>query len=167
MDDRQGKPTVPPAPLERQLPDRCHPVHGVHMTTGRPTIVLLTVCTRGRARWLANEQNHALLRRVWTAATAWLVGQYVVMPDHLHLFAAPGSPELDLDAWVKYWKSQFTRANGERGERWQTDHWDARLRNNEWYATKWEYVVQNPVRHGLVTRAEDWPFQGRIFDLEW
>ncbi len=27
---------------------------------------------------------------------------------------------------------------------------------------KWEYVRDNPVRHGLVASAEEWPYQGEI-----
>ncbi len=98
---------------------------------------------------------------------AWVVGRYVVMPDHIHLFAAPDRPELPLDNWVKYWKSQFTKRHRVSEHRWETDHWDTRLRKGESYAVKWEYVRNNPVRHGLVQRAEDWPFQGEIALLEW
>jgi putative transposase len=132
-----------------------------------PTIVFLTVCTKDRQPWLATADNHSLLRRVWTEATAWLVGRYMVMPDHLHLFAAPGHPELSLERWVQYWKSQFSKGHGNRAHRWQTDHWDTRLRSGESYDSKWEYVVNNPVRHGLVARAEDWPYQGEINELRW
>ena len=33
-----------------------------------------------------------------------------------------------------------------------------RLRDAESYAQKWQYVRENPVRQGLVERAEDWPY---------
>ena len=89
------------------------------------------------------------------------------MPDHLHLFAGPGEPELPLDNWVRYWKSQFSKSVRNAEYAWQTDHWDRRLRSGESYAEKWDYVLQNPVRKGLVKRAEDWPFQGQLFELEW
>jgi putative transposase len=147
--------------------DRRHPAHGVQIQSTLPTIVLLTVCTKGRQRWLASNENHALLRSIWRAATSWRVGQYVLMPDHVHLFAAPDKPEVPLDNWVRYWKSQFTKAHGVRAHRWQVDHWDRRLRSGEGYAEKWEFVRCNPVRHGLVARPEDWPFQGMVFELEW
>lgn len=149
------------------LPDRRRPAHGVRIRSTQPTIVFLTVCTKDRQPWLATAQNHDLLRETWLAATAWRVGRYVLMPDHLHLFAAPGEPALLLEKWVRYWKSQFTKKHGESGQRWQTGHWDRRLRSGESYATKWEYVRENPVRHGLVRRAEDWPFWGTVSDLEW
>ena len=125
---------------------------------------------------------HALLRTVWTDADAWLVGRYVLMPDHLHLFCAPNaarsvgsagaSPSRDgctvpLDNWVRYWKSQSSRRCGDPRCRWQADHWDTRLRREQSYDAKWDYVVNNPVRAGLVARPEDWPFAGELHRLPW
>src|SRR5437870_5293667 len=59
-----------------------------------PTIVFLTVCTKDRRPWLATDETHDLLREVWIASAAWLVGRYVVMPDHVHLFARPGGMDV-------------------------------------------------------------------------
>jgi putative transposase len=148
-------------------PSRKHLPHGVLLIQDRPTIVFLTVATKAREPWLATPENHRLLRDVWTDATAWFVGRYVLMPDHLHLFASPGEPELPLENWVRYWKSCFSRQHGHSEHRWQSDHWDTRLRAEESYDDKWEYVVQNPVRRGLVSKADQWPFQGEIFELRW
>ncbi|MCK4340824.1 MAG: transposase [Phycisphaerae bacterium] len=154
-------------PANDSQPSRRRPVHGVIVRSTRPTIVFVTVCTKNRQPWLDTHENHELLRSVWSAATAWRVGYYMLMPDHLHLFAAPDLPELPLRNWVKYCKSQFTKAHGVKNHRWQDDYWDRRLRSGESYNAKWEYVAANPVRHGLVARAEDWPFQGTLFELEW
>ncbi len=150
-----------------QLAQRNHPRHGVLIKDDEPTIVFLTVCTKDRTPWLATAPNHALLRSVWADATAWLVGRYVLLPDHLHLFAAPNDARFTLEAWVQYWKSQFSRRHADKGNRWQTDHWDTRLRRGESYDAKWEYVVHNPVRHRLVERSEDWPYQGEMNVLPW
>jgi hypothetical protein len=38
-------------------------------------------------------------------------------------------------------------------------------RSEESYERKVTYVRQNPIRAGLVKRAEDWPYQGEIFGL--
>ena len=156
------------APAEPSLPRaRKHPAHGVHSSVLQPTIVFLTVCTKGRAPWLATPEVHENLRSVWRAATDWAVGRYVLMPDHLHLFPAPGPTERTLDTWVRYWKSRFRKRDANPSHRWQTDHWDTRLRDDENYESKWEYVKNNPVRHGLVERSDDWPFQGTMNDLPW
>ena len=78
------------APAEPKLfPARKRPAHGVNFDPGKPTIIFVTVCTKKRRPWLAVPSVHALLREVWTVADVWLVGQYVIMPDHIHLFASP------------------------------------------------------------------------------
>src|SRR5262249_6622132 len=94
-------------PWKSPVIPRKKPVHGVQIDPSHPTIVFVTVCTKGRRPWLASQTNHNALRSVWAEARAWLVGHYVLMPDHLHLFAAPGQLEIPLDSWVRYWKSRF------------------------------------------------------------
>ena len=46
------------------------------------------------------------------------------------------------------------------------DHWE-RGSLNALHDAKWDYVLQNPVRAGLVARAEDWPLAGEIHELRW
>jgi putative transposase len=50
---------------------------------------------------------------------------------------------------------------------WQRDFWDTQLRRSDGYDAQWEYVQHNPVRHGLVENAKDWPYQGEIHVLDW
>ena len=150
-----------------QLPDRSRPVHGVRVETEKPTIVFVTVCTKDRKPWLANVQVHEMLVSVWRKADAWLPGRYVIMPDHIHLFASPGRIDLPVENWVRFWKSQFTKHFGHPDRKWQSDFWDRRLRSDESYDEKWTYVQTNPVRHGLVDRAEAWPYQGELNELRW
>mgnify|MGYP000280094311 CR=1 FL=1 len=150
------------------LPQRRRPAEGVNIIIGsQPTIVFLTICTKDRRPVLASAAVHGQLLKSWAAAQAWLVGRYVVMPDHLHLFAAPGPDALPLENWVRYWKSLFTRSCSVPGFAWQSGHWDRRLRNDESYDQKWQYVLDNPVRHGLVRSSADWPFQGELNELAW
>jgi putative transposase len=149
------------------MPTRKHPSHGLLTDHDDFPIVVLTVCTKQRKPWLASHEVHHLLRETWQRADAWLVGRYVVMPDHIHLFAAPGPQALPFDNWVRYWKSQFTKANNAKDQRWQTDHWDTRLRSWENYDAKWLYVRDNPVRHKLVAQTDEWPFQGELNELRW
>jgi putative transposase len=139
----------------------------------RQPIVFLTAATFDRRRLLDNPQSHRILREIWERSAernGWHVGDYVLMPDHLHFFAQPGSSSDLMRDWVKTWKSvsarQIMTANGIGAPVWQDDYFDRYLRSTESYAQKWEYVRNNPVRAGLVVRREDWPYQGRIFSLE-
>ena len=104
---------------------------------------------------------------MWNDASAWLVGRYIIMPDHIHLFAAATAIDIEFKNWVKYWKSQFTKRHKVAEHRWQTDDWDTRMRSGHQYEEKWEYVRYNAFRHELVVRPEDWPHQGVLNELRW
>lgn len=146
---------------------RKHPAKGVQVSLSEPTIVFLTVCTEKRHPWVASAAAHALLLDAWKAADRWLVGRYVLMPDHVHLFCAPGDIETKLEQWVRFWKSHVSRHSPDPAWRWQANFWDTRLRRGENYTEKWEYVRENPVRAGLAATQDAWPYQGVIHELRW
>jgi putative transposase len=84
---------------------------------------------------------------------------YCLMPDHLHveIVADP-----DLVLWVRLFKSataaQAARL-GLQGRLWQRGFHDRCLaRTDETLADVARYIVENPVRAGLVQRPEDWPY---------
>jgi REP element-mobilizing transposase RayT len=151
----------------RDEPGRHKPASGVHIDLGQPTIVFVTVDAEHRAAWIAQPNVHQLLLEVWREAQAWLVGYYLLMPDHLPLFAAPHNLDIPLNRWMTYWKRLFTQKAANAQWRWQSLHWDTRLRRSESYADKWGYIRENPMRKGLVTKPEDWPYQGMMNILRW
>ena len=100
------------APLSRET-GRQTPAQGVKISLAGPTIVLLTVNTKDRLRWLNQPKVQSSLDTIWRAADAWLVGYYLLMPDHLHLFCAPRNLAFTLEQWMSYWKSAVQpRASG-------------------------------------------------------
>ncbi len=147
--------------------ERKHPARGVHIYSSQPTIVFLTVCARDRKPWLADPAVREHLRAAWQSAQAWLVGYYLLMPDHLHLFCAPQDLSFTLEKWVTFWERQFRRLHQAANCRWQSNPFHHRLRREENYAEKWSYVRENPVRKGLVKSAEQWPYQGMMNTLRW
>jgi REP element-mobilizing transposase RayT len=88
------------------------------------------------------------------------LGRYVIMPDHVHLFVR-GDQEFTLSSWIGGLKRAMSVAL-ESSRLWQPGFFDHVLRSDESYAEKWNYVRDNPVRAGLVKRADDWPHQGEI-----
>jgi REP element-mobilizing transposase RayT len=150
---------------------RRRPVHqDLHEDFNKPVVVFLTVCTKGKKPILANDEIHTPLRESWCEAHSWIVGRYVLMPDHLHLFCSPATPQsAPLQQWVSCWKSHAARnwPKSENAPVWQRDFSDTQLRRVESYDEKWRYVVENPVRAGLVARAADWSYQGEMNALIW
>ena len=85
---------------------------------------------------------------------------WVIMPDHLHwLFQLnQGS----LGQYLQRFKSRRARsvnmANGLQGPLWQSGYYEHQLRGSEDLARQARYLVDNPVRKGLVATIEDYPF---------
>lgn len=134
-------------------------------------LFFVTTCVRDRRPILACEQAEGILREEWAAAAArhgWLIGRYVIMPDHVHFFRAerPVGAQRSLSAFVGSWKEwtskKMVRLGLTTGPVWQKEFFDRLLRSDESYAEKWSYVRDNPVRAGLVGRWEDWPWQGFV-----
>lgn len=151
-------------------PRRKHPVHQPLLEPGNQTvIVFLTVCTRNRAPVPATPVMHRSILQAWGAAGHWLVGRYVILPDHIHLFCSPGIyPAESILNWVRYWKSLVAKSTAAGPDSlWEKNFWDTQLRQSDSYSAKWEDVRNNPVRHRLVLRAEDWPYQGELSLLRW
>ena len=144
-----------------------------------PPLYFVTLCTDNRRNILANEKVHGALLEYTRAGVARGValGRYVVMPDHVHLFVR-GSHNFDLGVWVRGLKRVVAAAvSGGRNQRhaaetaasttlWQRGFFDHVIRNTESYSQKWDYVRENPVRAGLASAADEWPFQGEIVLIE-
>ncbi len=136
-------------------------------------IVFFTVCTHQRRPYLAREQSHEILKEVWARSSevnGWYVGDYVLMPDHLHFFARPSMNADPMRKWVQMWKSVSSRLIAKEqlvdGPVWQREYFDRYLRSSESYQEKWAYIEQNPVRAGLAGFVEEWPYRGRINRLQ-
>jgi putative transposase len=131
----------------------------------------VTACTRNRRQVLANTQIHDSFVTFGQRGSnhgAW-IGDYVLMPDHVHLFVATDDERITLAKWGKSLKNSLSKTFRQIGidsPHWEKTFFDHVLRSGESYTSKWEYVRNNPVRAGLVKNPEDWPFMGQIFPLE-
>ena len=117
-------------------PGRRTPAKGVQISLGGPNWVFLTVCTEKREPWLAQTSVQRTLHQIWELkASAWLVSDYLLMPDHLHLFCAPHDLKFTIEQWMAFWKDQFAKAHSEGGT-FQRGGFHHRLRDGESYAQK-------------------------------
>ncbi|OYU99749.1 MAG: hypothetical protein CFE26_25115 [Verrucomicrobiales bacterium VVV1] len=89
------------------------------------------------------------------------------MPDHVHFFAMPLPAEakplsVAVGKWKEWSAKKILKLHTEAGPLRQPEFFDHLLRSRESRAEKWSYVRENPVRAGLVARAEDWLFSGAV-----
>lgn len=94
----------------------------------------------------------------------------VVLPEHLHcLWRLPEGDADNADHWARI-KSGFSRrlpkterrsdvriAKRERGI-WQRRFWEHMIVDETDLQNHFDYIHFNPVKHGYVTRAADWPY---------
>jgi REP element-mobilizing transposase RayT len=88
-----------------------------------------------------------------------------LMPDHLHVVLSPAASRVPVSTWLDRFKSftthQFTETGG-RPPLWQKSAFDHVLRDGEKAEGVLRYVIENPVRAGLVEHFEDWRWT-RVF----
>ena len=90
---------------------------------------------------------------------------YCLMPNHLHLLLAPFREEISVSRYIGAFKSRTTRmawAFGVSGKLWQGRFHDHILRRREDLKTIGQYILDNPVRKGLVSRWQDYKFLGLL-----
>ncbi|NCA83240.1 MAG: transposase [Opitutae bacterium] len=134
-------------------------------------VYFITVCTHGRKPVLASPIAAGILLREWQAAKdrhGWLVGRYVVMPDHVHFFCAEQAKgeKRTLSQFMNKWKEWTAKGlitpATISAPVWQRGFVDHLMRSDESYGEKWSYVRENPVRAGLASSWEAWPWQGFV-----
>jgi len=89
----------------------------------------------------------------------FLLTAWVFLPDHWHAIIYPPYPLSISRVFQAVKVSSMIAINvrlGESGELWQGRFFDRALRTVEEYHEKAEYIHLNPVRRGLVKRAEEW-----------
>jgi putative transposase len=96
------------------------------------------------------------------------VWAYCLMPNHVHLIAAPSRPQALAEA-VGATHLRYTRQINRR-EKWTGYLWQGRFASfpmdEDYLLTCARYVGLNPVRAGLSARAVDWPWSSVRAHLE-
>jgi len=82
----------------------------------------------------------------------YLLTDFIVMPNHVHLLAAFPTEEAMLaqcESWKHYTATQINRHLGTRGRFWQQEGFDHLVRSEEQFAYLRKYIADNPKRAGL------------------
>ena len=86
---------------------------------------------------------------------------FCIMPDHIHLVVNPGPTGLpEAVRRLKGRLSVWWREAGDGQSLWQSSYFDHRIRSSESFNEKCAYVLQNPVRAGLVKTDSEYPWTG-------
>jgi putative transposase len=131
---------------------------------GSARVFFVTTKTSMARRLLQSERNAMLLidvLRLNVAAGKFQLHDFVIMPDHLHLLMTlPGN--MTIEKAMQLIKGGFSyrlkREFGYQGEVWQRGFSEVRINDGQSFLQHREYIVQNPVKAGLVDTAEQYPY---------
>jgi putative transposase len=132
----------------------------------------LTFCTDHRHRLFTAPDRVELARtQISRAASEQRISvlAYCFMPDHVHLLVAGTSEDSDCRRFIarakQYSGFHYQAAFGRR--LWQRFGYERVLRNDEAAIRVARYILENPVRAGLVTEVQQYPFAGSsVYSLE-
>ena len=129
----------------------------------------LTFCTFNRSHvFVEHDVVTAVLQQMLRTSDEerFAIRAYCFMRDHVHLVVEGLDDRSDLRRWVKVAKQRAAYVCRKQFGvmcLWQEGYHERVLRSDETTGTVVRYVLNNPVRAGLVTRAEDYPFLGAQF----
>ncbi|MBI1834414.1 MAG: transposase [Burkholderiales bacterium] len=152
-----------------------------------------TVVTERRQRILTNDDVREALRAAIIKVRSthpFEINAWVLLPDHLHCIWT--LPEGDADfstRWrlikrevtvaigAQYFRHDFQterRSQKQQGTIWQHRFWEHLIRDDGDFAAHMDYLHFNPVKHGLVKTANEWPWSSfhrlvkdDVYPLSW
>lgn len=151
---------------------------------GSAFVYFITICTSDKQSYFSSDKiakiisDEMELRRINKEIKLFC---YCIMPDHLHILlsltddysrgCSPNSPigslgERTLQNWVSAFKRYTTKTIKNLfyiNPLWQKNFYDHIVRKEESLIKIAEYIINNPVRNGMVAVWEEYPYS-RIVD---
>ena len=127
---------------------------------------------------LADRHSSALVDHIDALRAAFRAGRHerpftidavVILPEHLHTIFTLPAGDADFSGRWRRIKGHFSshmisvgasakrHANGDYAL-WQRRFWEHTIRDEDDFARHVDYIHFNPVKHGLVSRVQDWPY---------
>lgn len=107
-------------------------------------------------------------------ARPFVIDAWVLLPDHLHCVWTLPDDDADFSTrWMKIkravsltcgenyrcanWVST-SKLKHRESTIWQRRFWEHQIRDEDDFARHVDYIHANPVKHGYVQQAKDWPY---------
>ncbi|MDI6765231.1 MAG: transposase [Bacteroidota bacterium] len=128
-------------------------------------IVVFTLCVQERKSVFTNNNiveyfRNTLLEEAHRQQCD--IHMYLFMPDHLHLIIEGKSDDANILKMVNGFKQRtgYWLYQHRHEFHWQKDYYDHIIRNSEDLRKQIEYILQNPVRKGIVVDWKQFPHKG-------
>lgn len=127
--------------------------------------VSFTICIKERMELFSNQNAVRVFEKILLEelekkeCAAWI---YVFMPDHVHIIISGKTAIADPRKCIAMFKQKtgFWLSKNNKNVMWQKDYYDHILRNNEDLISHIKYILNNPVRAGIVSYWKHYKFFG-------
>jgi putative transposase len=141
-----------------------------HATNNAQTYMVTTSIWERRALFRNERWARLLIDTLYKyRASAYLLHEFVVMPDHIHVLLTPNT---SLEKAVQFIKGGFSyrtkKEIGSNMEVWQKGFSDHRIRDASDYALHVSYIHQNPIKERFCDDPAQFPFSSSYpgFELD-
>lgn len=130
------------------------------------SLYFLTVCSDGQGEAFRDQHMaRMVVSKLLDHRTVegFLLYAYCLMPDHLHLLLQLEEFSGTVPGLMRLFKSATTKESwtmGHSGRLWQQSFCDHVARAHEDPGGIVDYILDNPVRKGLVTHPQRYPYLG-------
>jgi REP element-mobilizing transposase RayT len=129
--------------------------------------VSFTLCIKDRVQLFNNVTTVNIFEKILKSEaerSLCIIPVYCFMPDHQHLIVSGVNSESDILKFIKAYKQKtgYWLKKNQFNVRWQKDFFDHIIRKEEGLVSFARYILNNPVRKGLVENWQDYPFKGAI-----
>ncbi len=134
-----------------------------HRTAPGCTYFVTTKTWENRAIFQVEENANILIQCMleYRDRGAYLLHEFVVMPNHLHLLLTPGG-DTSLEKAIGLIKGgsshEIHRQRANKIQIWSSGFHEATIRDPHDFEARRTYIRMNPVEAGLVARPEDWAY---------
>lgn len=135
------------------------------------TACAFTCCVDNRGKLFVSEERFLEFEQILLEALSHHdvdAHVYLFMPDHLHLLVEGKSLNADLQKAIVRFKqvTGYQLAQKQSLFKWQKDFYDHVMRKDEDVRKQVLYILNNPVRAGIVKTWTEYPFKGStMYDL--
>ncbi len=122
----------------------------------------MTTTVKGRKPLFLEQKNAKILINIiykQRLRKRFYLLRFVVMPEHLHLMLVPsGNNTISfIMQEIKKGSARLINANGRiKGKVWMDEYYESVIRGERDFIMRMQYMANNPVKRGLVEKAEDY-----------
>jgi len=145
-----------------------HPPH-IYLSD---TWYFITAATYNHTGYLNNDNHKSLIRdtlKSYIQKFNYRLKAWVILDNHYHVLMKIKSGN-DLHHFFSQFHGftsfRLNQKDRKRGRQVWHNYWDTCIRTDIDFWTRFNYIHNNPVKHGYVNKFEDWPFTSYHFYLK-